>query len=205
MTLQASNLLTSSATWTWENWPIYCGGLPSNGLAPVQTNDGGVLAGYDTYWDPGTQPFPCQSWDAHAYRAGIKFDFTPWLHDLIEPNKFLITAKLRFNVSFLNGGDQCPAVVDMQTASIDWTGGVSDLIPGDEIFSSNITDQQTNETDLSSTVRRWLAFSDQGDNGFVFRQPYEDPSRDDTALGQTTCIADIHDVFLDLQYLPLSG
>jgi hypothetical protein len=195
MTLQPSNLMTSNhGYWANNDGPPYCGSH-TNGLGPEQPNPGQILVGYDRYWDPGTQPFPCWETSDHVYRGAVKFDPTPWLHDLIEPNKFLITAKLRFDVSYEDWG--CPATADLLQANVDWTGGTPDLIPGDEMFSVPITDQHTNEVDVSMAVRRWLAYNDAGDNGFVFRQS------DETYPQQNaTCIGHVSKLALDLQYVP---
>lgn len=204
MTLQPSNLMTSYHYTEADNdGPPYCG-LHTNGTGPEPTAPGEILAGYYRYWDPGTQPFPCWETDDQVYRGAAKFDFTRYLHDLIEPRKFLISAKLRFDVTFEDASNGwptgCPNPLDLLQASVDWTGGTPDLIPGDEMFNVPVTDQHTNEVDVSLSVRRWLAYGDSGDNGFVFRQGDEGYPRQNA-----TCIAHIHNLAMDLQYVPVSN
>lgn len=218
LTLHISNEITSTHDWGETNTDsLSCTGL-GGGLSDVGTAHsdaavegpevGGIVeVGYDTYWDPGTQPAPCWTWDNGAYRGAFKFAITQDVQNIFGPSlfgqqEFLLTAKLHFNVSYPpeDAGDQCPARVDLQTASIDWTGGVSDLIPGDELTSVDITDQTLNEVDVTSTVQRWLVYDDQGDNGFVIRQPFEVHSSNDSPSGSVNCHAFFNDITLDLQY-----
>jgi hypothetical protein len=203
MTLQPSNTYTSYHYYEADNdGPPYCG-LHTNGTGPEQTSPGEILAGYFRYWDPGTQPFPCWEQLDQVYRGAVKFDFTPWFHDLIEPSKFLITAKLRFDVSFEDASTGwptgCPSPVDILQAGTDWTSGTPDLVPGDQLYNLSITDQHTNELDVSMPVRRWLAYNDAGDNGFVFA----DLADESYPQQNVTCLAHVHNLSLVLQYLPL--
>ncbi len=202
MTLPPSNSLTSYHYYEADNdGPPYCG-IHTNGTAPEQTAPGEILAGYSRYWDPGTQPFPCWEQFDQVYRGAVKFDFTRWFHDLVEPSKFLLTAKLRFDVSFEDASTGwptgCPSPVDILQANTDWTGSTSDLIPGDQLYNVAISDQRTNEVDVSLPVRRWLAYNNQGDNGFVFA----DLADESYPQQNVACIAHIHNLQLILQYLP---
>ena len=205
MTLQPSNLMTSYHYFEADNdGPPYCG-LHTNGTGPEPAAPGEFLSGYFRYWDPGTQPFPCWEQLDYVYRGAVKFDFTPWYHDLVEPRKLLITAKLRFDVAFEDASSGwptgCPSPVDLLQASTDWTGGTPDLIPGGELYNLPITDQHTNEIDVTSVVRRWLAYNDQGDNGFVLA----DLADESYPQQNVTCLAHVHNLKLSLQYLPLQG
>jgi len=160
------------------NGAIYCG-LSVRGFAgSLNPPPGAVNVGYENYWDPGSDPFPCWEGEDTFWRAGLQFD-QDVLKSYVQAHG-LVTATLRFRMT----GSQFSCLARLDQATQDMTGWVPDaggVIPSDGAgmnipvgplasinqwpFKESVDGHF--EIDVTSMVRPWVAYADSVGYGFV--------------------------------------
>lgn len=160
------------------NDAIYCG-LSVRGIAgSLSPPPGAVDVGYENYWDPGSDPFPCWEGEDTFWRAGMQFD-QGVLKSYVQAHG-LVTATLRFRMT----GSQfsCLARLDQATQDMtDWVPDAGGVIPSDGAgmnipvgMLANIDQWPFKESadghfeiDVTNMVRPWVTYADSVGYGFV--------------------------------------
>ena len=160
------------------NNAIYCG-LSVRGIAgSLNPPPGAVNVGYENYWDPGSDPFPCWEGEDTFWRAGLQFD-QDLLKSYVQAHG-LVTATLRFRMT----GSQFSCLARLDQATQDMTGWVPDAggvilsdgagmnIPVGPLASINQWPFKESadghfEIDVTSMVRPWVTYADSVGYGFV--------------------------------------
>jgi hypothetical protein len=190
VTLSETTLTPSVDTWFLRNgydWNFYCG-LSVIGTAPSFTPDrGGVLVGFENYFDEGSGLFPCQQKHDLAYRGVVRFD--------LGGLKNIVTAKLTFGLHWTS---RRPFGTTTDSAARRlW------LLTGDNVFFQadplvDLTSDQTSFTiDVSTIVRDWVNGTTPN-RGFVLSGPNESfPENNDDWVSSYTNFQ------LDVVYNPM--
>jgi hypothetical protein len=177
--LKETTLTPSVATWFLRggyDWNFYCG-LSTIGQAPSFTPDrGGVLVGFENYFDQGSGLFPCQASHDIVYRGAVLFD----LGGL--PNVVAATLTFGFEWTSMSGpgtsADSAARRLWLRTGdSVFYQADpLLDLSPGDHSFS----------IDVSTVVRNWVNGTTEN-RGFVISGPNElFPENNDTWVSSYT-------------------
>ena len=173
----------------WEN-ATYC--FYSRGLGPSFSPSGSqILVGFEDFWDPGTNPFPCWEKIDHAYRTAISFDMGPLAGKKLWNATLTFTNQKTVATIF---GAPATCLSEIMLGNSDWSGA-TDLIQGDSYLDlptgtgvnvNNPTVHITNSTaykiDVTDAVRSWLNGS-RPNFGFVFRGPRENYAKDNDQCG----------------------
>ena len=135
-------------------------GLREHGCAPNKPDPAiGVAVGYDRYYYPGTNPFPCpEAWNS-ALRGWIYFDTSPI------NNKRIFSAKLNWN------RDTQQTIGNVATPEGNCAAGLYKASmsrgPNGKLFNF-----PESGTDISETVRFWAVGREPND-GLLFIGPIE--------------------------------
>lgn len=173
----------------WEN-ATYC--FYTRGLGPSFSPSGSqILVGFEDFWDPGTDPFPCWEKIDHAYRTAIKFDMGPLAGKKIWSATLSFTNQQTVATMF---GPPATCLTEMMYGTGDWSSA-KDLIDGESYLDFpigtgvnvnnskvHISNSNSYKIDVSDAVRAWVTGS-RPNFGFVFRGPRENYAKDNDKCG----------------------
>ena len=164
--------------------------------SPFSPGSGQILVGFDDFFEPGTDPFPCNDIRVANFRGGVKFDLSRF--------KVITTASLRFNaqrsVSRQNGettSQSPPASVATRLGLS--TGPFTSAMPDDD----EVTLPSTPNIDIgvTSQVRHWMD-NDHPNHGFVIWGPREPPSHSSPPEDNNAKLTWYGDIVLRVLYNP---
>lgn len=175
----------------------YCIGLNQKGTCAknsVQSVPQGqpVKVGFQNFYDPGTDPFPCWAWVDCIWRAFFKFDFNTL------PSKDIVAGRLIWKsgvhqhiVDVTSKVSQCK--LTLYTASQQWS---KYSIPGDKITDVVVSSAMANPDVIQISTKTLLEWAkgQQPNFGFYFVGPDEQMKEKDA----NACYADLSDIKLEL-------
>jgi hypothetical protein len=144
----------------------FCFGTQNIPPEPLSPGPNEVMVGFDDFFNPGTDPFPCKSVRASVFRGGVVFDLSQF--------DSIVAANLLFNVDNSLDRSGGEATGQSPPQSVATTLGM-----GTQAFSRTMPDD--NEATLPSTtpsidvgvstqVRQWISHS-HTNFGFVIGGP----------------------------------
>lgn len=152
ITLQPMDVLTTShLDHEYQNNPVY-GCLFTRGLQARRAPFNQVLVGFDDFWDPGTEPFPCYEKIDVAYRGAVRFDL-PAVPHFVDATLHFDLLDTRFPMIDLGSNTSCAARLSI--ATVDWSNGFGDLIPAED-FVTLPPDSAAGNVGVAPVVRQWL-------------------------------------------------
>lgn len=152
ITLQPMDVLTTShLDHEYEKNPVY-GCLFTRGLQARRAPFNQVLVGFDDFWDPGTEPFPCYEKIDVAYRGAVRFDL-PAVPHFVDATLHFDLLETRSPTIDLGSNTSCAARLSI--ATVDWSNGFGDLIPAED-FVTLPPDSAAGNVGVAPVVRQWL-------------------------------------------------
>jgi hypothetical protein len=151
----------------------YCFNADSPNMNTFSPGTGQIIVGFDDWFSPGSDPFPCNVYRSFVFRAGVKFDLSQF-NSIVAANLLFDTGN---SISRQNGevvGQSPPASFATTLGLAHNTLGTDNDLVDDDEASLAPTSGSLN-VGVSSQVRDWLNGS-HANNGFVIGGPLAVPT-----------------------------